>query len=523
MAATILLATVGAAWSVVLPVGEGPDEPAHLGLVLHLADGGSYPRYDSLHRTEALDRLCETFVASVRVCPLPGEEVTATAVRVRHARDAPHGGGRPSFLDDGGREAVAELNQMAQHPPLYYGAMAVVLRGARTVVGGPMSLDRELALLRLVNVLLVVPVPALAWLTARRLELDLPVAASAAVATAAVPMLAASSGVLNNDNLLILLAAASAPAMASLAVGDRSRRAAVVAGATIGFALLVKAFAVVLIPALALACWIGSREPGDQTAVGARVRRTAAPLGVASAFIALIAGWWYVQMWSYAGSPTPSVDADRYSEALRPPGFSPDLVHFVDQFAGRFTERFWGSFGWYSARFPGPLTVVLTLAAVVLVGVGLVAARRRAPLVVLLTPALLLLALTFGRAWSLHARSGQYPFIQGRYLLAGLVGLAVVAAFGWRRLVPDRLSVPAMATLAAALQLGSLLRGITTYWAGGPVERIEALDAWSGLPDLLPTALVVAAVVGSVAVLVVAWRPAVDRSSGGAPVPSASR
>jgi len=80
-----------------------------------------------------------------------------------------------------------------------------------------------------------------------------------------------------------------------------------------------------------------------------------------------------------------------------------------------------------------------------------------------------------------------------------------------------------MATLAAALQLVSLLRGITTYWAGGPVERIEALDAWSGLPDLLPTALVVAAVVGSVAVLVVAWRPAVDRSSGGAPVPSASR
>jgi hypothetical protein len=86
VAACVLVGTVAAAWSVVLPPGEGPDEPAHLGLVLHLADGRGYPDHDALRQTVALERLCETFVASVRVCPLPGEAVTATAVRVRSAK-----------------------------------------------------------------------------------------------------------------------------------------------------------------------------------------------------------------------------------------------------------------------------------------------------------------------------------------------------------------------------------------------------------------------------------------------------
>ena len=563
LAASLFLGALAAAWSVVLPPGEGPDEPAHLGLVLHLADGNGYPDHDELQMTVGLERLCTTFVASVRVCPLPGEEVTATAVRVRGADDAPGAADRPAWDDDGGALPTTDLNQMPQHPPLYYASMAGVLSAARAVAGGEMALDRELALLRLANAAMVVPIPVLTWLTVRRLTLlrsggrrgggaigprgsattastavlhdvDVDVnaggrdvtligrAGAAVLVAVALPMLAATSGVLNNDNLLTLLAAATAPLLASIAVGDRSRGTLAAAGALIGLALLTKAFAVVLLPALAAACWVGSSArstPGSAGRFGspaARIRESVVPLLVGVGVAAAVSGWWYVRTWARAGSPTPSVDADRYTEALRPPGFAPDLWHFADAFAGRFSERFWGSFGWYSARLPGPLTVMLTIVAVALLVAGLASARRRGPIVVLLVPSLLLLVLTASRAWSLHARSGQYPFIQGRYLLGGVVGLAVVASVGWLRLVRFRRSLTLLAAVACLLQVAALLRAMTTYWSGDLVDALSAAGAWSGLPTPVAVGLVLTVPIWIVALV---WTvAALDRD-----VPSASR
>ena len=60
---------------------------------------------------------------------------------------------------------------MPQHPPLYYEAMAGVLRVERWLLPGDdlPPLDREIGLLRLANVLLLVPLPLLAWAIVRRL------------------------------------------------------------------------------------------------------------------------------------------------------------------------------------------------------------------------------------------------------------------------------------------------------------------------------------------------------------------
>ena len=84
-AATVAVGALAAAWSVVLPLAEGPDEPSHLGLVLHLADGGGYPAHDGLARSVAVVRLCTTYAAAVRVCPVPGEVVTADALDAKVA------------------------------------------------------------------------------------------------------------------------------------------------------------------------------------------------------------------------------------------------------------------------------------------------------------------------------------------------------------------------------------------------------------------------------------------------------
>ena len=123
-AATVAVGALAAAWSVVLPLAEGPDEPSHLGLVLNLADGGGYPDHDGLARSVAVVRLCTTYAAAVRVCPVPGEVVTADAVRTHGVDAAPTRADRPAWNDDGGDRPTAARNQMSQHPPLYYAALA---------------------------------------------------------------------------------------------------------------------------------------------------------------------------------------------------------------------------------------------------------------------------------------------------------------------------------------------------------------------------------------------------------------
>ena len=180
LAAGLAFAALGVLWSVVAPLDEAPDEPAHLGLVLHLADGRPYPDYDQLRSPASVYRLCRTFAAATRACPREGEPVTITSTRRHLAADAPDKSIRPAW-NDGGGARPGGLNQMAQHPPLYYEAMALVLRAERTLLGGPWSLDRELALLRLANVALVSPLPVLAWWAAKRARLGRQVAVVASL------------------------------------------------------------------------------------------------------------------------------------------------------------------------------------------------------------------------------------------------------------------------------------------------------------------------------------------------------
>ena len=536
LAATLAFGAIAAMWSVLLPLGESPDEPAHLDLVLTLAAGHPYPAYDGLSQSVATERLCRTYAAAVRVCPVGGETVTATAVRRHLDGQAPPRSDRPRWDDDGGTSSTGVLDQMPQHPPLYYGAMAGVLRVERAVAGGPISLAGELALLRLVNVLLVIPLPALAWAAARRLGAPGPVAELAALAPLGIPQLTAIAAGLNNDNLLILLAAMAAVLAAGVAVGDRRMRTAVALAVVVAAALLTKVFAVVLVPMVIAAYLVGARaRPGREPAG----RGATATLLLAGAVLptAPLAAW-MVRVHSRTGSWAPSVDARRYDASLRPPGFHASPADFVPRFAGRLSERFWGSLGWYTTRLPGPVTLGLTVATLALVVLGLMAGFRRRDaerdpdpvgdrlggtrrigpgLVVLLVPAGGLLLLVAARAWALYARSGQYPFIQGRYLFPGLVGLAVAGAVGvgWvtgidgPQVATSRLRAVVVTAAVGALAVQGLAgyRAFTTYWGAPDAsagQRLAAMGDWSGLPASAPSILVLVALAAIVGVLAAA-------------------
>jgi small subunit ribosomal protein S36 len=486
-AATAAFVALLAGWSILAPLTEAPDEPAHLALVLHLADGNGYPTFDGLENPVAIGRLCRTHAAATRACPREGEVVTRTSVRLHPLADAPNRATRPAWDDEGGDRPTGRLNQMPQHPPLYYHLMASVLRVERAVLGGPASLDRELALLRLANVALLAPLPLLAWWAAERFRAGRRVAVATAVAVLAVPMLTHIGSVLNNDNLLVLLGAVLAALLAGVARGDRSRATALAIGVVAGLALLTKASAIVFPPAILAAYGAGSIDAA--AGAGRRVRALLEPLALAAVATVAVAGWWYLGVRSRTGTFTPTIESDRYTAALAPDGFRPDPGAFADELVGNLVVRFWGSFGWYSVRFWAPVAVAATVAVAALVVTALVPRRgvgasdrwQRASLLV---PFVGLVAVVAARAWSLYAASSLFQFLQGRYLFPGIVGVLVLAAAGLAR-VAGRWA-PVVAVGAAVLLQGEgVRRSLDVWWGGpgvGPLDQLRAMVAWGSWP-----------------------------------------
>jgi len=499
-AATVAFGALAAVWSVMAPLGEAPDETAHLALVWHLADGGSYPDYDNFQSQAASFRLCGTFASATRACPRRGEPVTATSTRRHPVDDAPDKANRPAWDDGDGARSIGPLNQMSQHPPAYYVAMAAVVRVERALNGGPLSADRELALLRLVNVLVVMPLPLLAWWAARRFGYDDVVGLGAALAMLAVPMLTHLGSTLNNDNLFTLCGAVAVALLAGVLRGDRTTRTAVALGLVTALALLTKGFGVVLPPLIVASYLIGLTDLAPE-GWWARLRRLVVPLAWVGGSTVVLGAWWYVRVHARTGQFAPSLEAQRLTSALRPAGFSPDVVAFAREFGRLLDTRFWGSYGWYSVRTPtwwALLATAVVLAAVIAAFVE----RRddsdasRVQRTGLLGPFVALGAFVVARSWNLYVLTGGYRFIQGRYLFAGLGGVAVLAAAGGRRAVGRRLPVVVLG-VAALAQFEALRETLPGWWGDvglGPRGQLRALVAWSGWPGEMVVMLFVVAV-----------------------------
>ncbi len=488
LAATLVFGLLLALWTAALPLGDAPDEPAHADLVFHLATGAAYPRHDGRKIGAAVTQLCHDMTAAVRACPRRREVNTPTSIRRHTQANAPPKASRPDFDADGGDTEVGEFNQMLQHPPLFYWAMSDVIRVERAVLPGAglPPLDRELALLRLVNALLIAPLPLLAWAACRRLGLNDSIGIVAALIPFAIPQFLHVGSTLNNDNLLTLLVAVLTVLLAGVLRGDTSRRTAVAAGAVTGLAMLTKAFAlalpVVVVAAYGRAWW------------HARPRRElVARLSVAGGVSAAIGGWWYLRNMLRGDGFSPSTDEARLNSSLAPRGFHPDEGAWLRRFGSVFTQRFWGWFGWFTVRIS---IAVIIGATVVLVGsmlVGLASARRvsgTAPAVgrwdlgVMLLPTALFVVLVMARSWHLYSRTSLFSFIQGRYAFPTLVGVAIVAAVGLERLAGRRAALVTLAWVVV-MEVEGLRRVLSGYWGdpgSGPVDQVRALVAWSTWP-----------------------------------------
>ncbi len=475
VAATVLLAAVLAGWSLLTPVYRGADEPMHVSTSLRLAESGTYP---APGRAQMQPSVLGSFYF-VQYYGFSGRRPVSVQ--------------EPRFADAPSMDALADpssphraqpaIDQMTQHPPLYYLLLAGVIRLLHLDGLGPVGF---VLTLRLVSGLLLLPVPWLCALAARRAGLAPRAAAVAAFLPASWMQFVDTSAGVNNGTLLVLLTSVVGALVVPVTRGDVGARRALLVGVAVGLALLTKGFALALLPVVVVAYLVGARHGG--------VRRSAQGCLVAVAASGIGLWWWVVNVVRY-GQVQPKGTTD-------PPPV--DVVPPVSQWVGEFSDiwmrTMWVAIGWAEGTPPRWLYQGATIALAVLVLLGTLALWRRLGLALVLHLLWLgPLAIVALGSYEEFQSSGVTRGAQGRYVQTAVLAFAVLVAAALARLRPLLPVVPLLVTVAA---VGGTGYGLLHFWRPVP-SRGEVqgglLAAGSWLPGGttgLVAALVVAVVAG---------------------------
>ncbi|CAN5380039.1 hypothetical protein BH23ACT9_BH23ACT9_33820 [soil metagenome] len=493
-------------WSVLPPVFRAPDEPQHLDMVLYAQAAGPLQWVSPEGRV--ISHTLE--VAQVRFAHLDLESVETSGAHAALreggllAAEAIPRGDRPSLRELSREPGLPNdrINQMAQHPPMYYrvaGAMLSLVPGWQDA-----GLDVVVGLLRLLSVLLVAPLPLLAAGTIRVLGGDRHAQHAAAVSPFVIPQVAHIGSVITNDALLITAAALLTLLCCRVLRGDHTATTGRWIGATLLVALLTKGFAL-LLPLAVAAAYLGAwRRVGQPSGPDALRRSLAWAMGLPA-----LAGWWYGENLLRYSTLQPSVEPPPVPDELG------SLAQFADAAWLTQSTTFWGRIGWAEV---GLSAVTVNVASVVLVGLvlaGSLASGRRGRgslLAVCLLPGVAVTASTLYRSFAVFGADGSLRAVQGRYAFVSLIGILVLAVLGLQRVLPGRLRpftwVPVLAA-AVALQVGTVLAGLRWFWTvGDDVPLREAVHAmvvwspWSGQTLLVVLVLLVATVLAAVVGLV---------------------
>lgn len=463
-----------ASFSVAVPTYRAPDEPHHVDLVLAVARGQAWPWPEPTGRRDSA-QIAASLSQANYADPSSFRESEPAAFRVSGALPR---GQRPSFAELGPDSPSQARNPMPQHPPLYYllGGVTVGLTGLEES-----AFDRVVGGLRLGNAVLVAPLPLLAYLATRRVTGNRAVALAAASFPLAVPQLTHTGSTAGNDPLLVVLLGWLTVLLARVLTGDTGRRTAALVGLVAGLALLTKGFALVA-PAWIAAAYL---RASGRAGLGASLRAGAMALAVALG----TGGWWWLRNLVRYGTLQPAGQVP----PAAPADTAPDVLAFLGFLATALPQRYWGAFGWL--QLPLPWTAVWAATAVVVTAAAVAVTRARrvgsAPLTValLLFPTAGTLAIVTGGAWVYYRTYAVIAGIQGRYLLAGVVGLAAVTAAGLAALVavPRRALLPPAVFIAAlALQGVAIATVITGFWTAPArsdlATGLAALLSWSPWP-----------------------------------------
>jgi 4-amino-4-deoxy-L-arabinose transferase-like glycosyltransferase len=495
---TALVALVGILWAVLTPAFRAPDEPQHVNSVLRLAYGGGWPPAGEALVGPAVDEAREQAALDtdtpgrhldrldlppfVDVPPLRDADRSTVSVENALAEPVPPG-------TDTRRLDPEVVDQMTQHPPLYYAVAAGVLHATGTAEA---RWDVQLLTLRLFDVALLLPVPLLAAAAVRRLSGSRPAALVAASFTLFVPQVGHIMASVTNDALVTLSGAGGAYLCARVLTGDLRLRTAAGLGVVVGVGLLTKVMAAFALPMILAAYVVAS---------GARGRRALGALIAGGAAFA-VGGWWWLRNLIVLGTVQPVGIPDRFLNSEPHSSW-----YFVRTVVTSLTRSFFGNFGWLEIRVP---EAAFWTAAVVVAALCAVAVVRgpanRAVAVLLLQPVALWCGVVVN-AWTDYAAYGWISAVQGRYLFAGLLALGTGTALGLLALLGPRLrpAVPWVIGAACASAASGLGYAFWGFYQGTGQSVSDAAARWAGWSPLTGLQLVlvgcVATVVGVAAVV----------------------
>lgn len=471
-ALTVTLAGLLGLYAQLVPTYHGPDEPQHVDMLFAVLEPGGWPAGPGRQ-------------TDVRVLASAEAAGFAPGHPARGSDAATPRDERPTFHEIAPAAPSDQNNQMWQHPPLAYTVTATGLGLASAILPPVADLahDQVVGLARLLTALTFLPLPALAYWTARRLAPSGPAALVAAAVPVAVPGLVHVGATVTNDALLILLVGATTLPLVRVATGDLSWRTSVLSGVLVGLALLTKGFALFL-PAWVAAAYVLAAWRGGAPALARAAPRAAGALLV----LAATGGWWWVRNVVEHGQVQPRGSV--FPPA--PAGFVPDAGAWLSTAGEVMIRTFWGHFGWVEAQLPWP--AIWAAVAVLTLGlVAAVAARRRtepwrrADIGLLLVPVAATLTIMVYGSWTLYVESGRVVAVHGRYVMPAIVGLAAAAGLGLVTLVRRPATVLPVLVLLGGLALHgvAVLTMLERYWlveGAGLRDAAASLLAWSAWP-----------------------------------------
>lgn len=443
----LLVATAifGAAWTLIVPPWQAPDEHAHFAYAQTLAESGKLPeggrRSFSTEQTTAASAVNSDQLAQNLFARPEWSEPAYERWRAQQA-----------ILADSARADGGGSNPAGTNPPLYYAFESIPYLAAADA-----DLFGRLYLMRLWSVLLLLVAVAATWLLvgevfgARR---DLQLAGASVVALQ--PMATFISASVSPDSLLIAAFALSAWLGARVIRRGLSFGTGAALCAAVAIGILAKATGYALVPATILAIFIGARRSG--LANRPRELMRAAPASLA---LLVPVGAWLAYAF-LSDRPAVNQIGGGASSGMDQPGFLSYLWQFYLPhlpwqqplppsypplpMIDLWIEGAWGKFGWLEIVWPGPLYVVAAAVTAALLAAGAVAVvqsgvRRHLPMLIFL---LLIAVALVGGVHLAEYRILEHQgivFNQGRYLLPllpllGLAGAAALSLATGRRRQP---------------------------------------------------------------------------------------
>jgi 4-amino-4-deoxy-L-arabinose transferase-like glycosyltransferase len=442
---------VAAAWSLIIPLFQVPDEPAHIAYAQYMAETGRPPSGSDARR------------------PLSQQErllldaVHWKAVTHRLENRPPSGAGTQQRLEwlaehPGEPLGGGGYTSATNNPPLYYATEAAVYH-----LTPSSSLANRIHVMRLLSALLAALTVLFIFLFLRELMPGTPWAwAVGALVVAFQPMFGFISGGVSSDNLLFTATAGLFWALASSFRRGLTVPRGVMIGVFAAVGTLAKINMIGLLPgaAIGLALLVTTSQPASRKeSLRGAIYAVGIVAGAALVYVTLNQVAWDrgVFLGSGVGHPLGSGPARGTGNLIEAPAHSvvgafnyawefylPRLPFMPDLFVDYPLRRVWldgfvGNFGWLDYQLPGYVYNVAKAIAVVVV---ILAARtlfihrallrdRAGELITYAAMTIGLLVLVNGNGFAVRADGGS-GFEQARYLFPLLALYAAIVALAAR-------------------------------------------------------------------------------------------